>query len=413
MNFRLTRAAAACVLAAAAACAQAASIEVLHWWTTAGDSKAAKALAEGVTAKGDTWVDTAIAGGPGPGFQITMARMTAGDPPGAVQMPLGVRVRDVAAEKLLGDISDVSAKGKWAEVLPPTVLRAVTVAGKVVAVPVTMHGVNWLWFNRKVLEAAKVQPPKTWDEVMAAAEKIKAAGYIPFAVSSQSWQITWLYANILASVGGRAAYEQLAAADTKVLSSPAGLKSLEILAQIRKMADDGQNNRSWNASANLLLNDKAAFQIMGDWAKGEFQAAGKPAGNKGPIGCMLTPGTSDYYIMMGDALALPAAVKPEVAQAQKRLAETMMDRDMQVKFAKAKGSLPFRTDAKTDGFDDCAQMALKVFSKPNGAVPGTPMTLRGEVNGALSDSLAKFWAQPGTAPKQAAEAIASAMKRAQ
>ena len=203
MHFRIFPMIAASALAAMTTCTQAAGIEVLHWWTTAGDSKAVKLLAEGVTEKGDKWLDTAIAGGPGPGFQITMSRMAAGDPPGAVQMPLGVRVKDVAAEKLLGDISDVSSKGKWADALPATVLRSVTFSGKVVAIPVTMHGVNWLWYSRKVLESAKVAPPKNWDEMMAAAEKIKAAGFIPFAVSSQSWQISWLYGNILAGVGGR------------------------------------------------------------------------------------------------------------------------------------------------------------------------------------------------------------------
>ena len=412
MTSRILPMIAAGAIAAVIPVAQASSIEVLHWWTSGGESKAVKLLAEEVTAKGDKWLDTAIAGGPGQGMQITMSRMAAGDPPGAVQMPLGMRVKDVAAEKLLGDISDVSSKGKWADVLPPAVLRSVTFSGKVVAIPVTMHGVNWTWYSRKVLESAKVAPPKNWDEMMLAAEKIKAAGFIPFAVSSQSWQVAWLYGNILAGVGGRSAYEQLAAGDTKVFFTPAGQKSFDILAQIRKYADDGQNNRGWNANANLLMADKAAFQFMGDWAKAEFQAAGKAASSKGPIGCMLTPGTSDFYIMMGDVFALPAAVKPEVVAAQKRMAEIVMDRDMQIKFAKAKGSLPFRTDVKTDGFDECAQIAMKVFAKPNGATPSTSMTLRGESSGAYADALAKFWAQPTTA-KQGAESVAAAMRRAQ
>ena len=412
MNFKIVPTLAASALAAATFCAQASDIEVLHWWTSGGESKAVKVLAEEVTAKGDKWLDTAIAGGPGQGMQVTMSRMAAGDPPGAVQMPLGMRVKDVAAEKLLGDISDVANKGKWAEVLPPAVMRSVTHAGKVVAIPVTMHGANWMWYSRKVLDSAKVAPPKNWDEMMVAAEKIKAAGYTPFAVSSQPWQVAWLYNNILAGVGGRAAYEQLAAGDTKVFFTPAGQKSFEIFAQIRKYADDAQNNRGWNANANLLMTDKAAFQFMGDWAKAEFQGAGKAAGSKGPIGCMLTPGTSDFYVMMGDAFALPAAVKPEAMAAQKRMAEIVMSQEMQIKFAKAKGSLPFRTDVKAEGFDECAQIALKVFAKPNGATPSTSMTWRGETSGAYAEALSKFWAQPTNA-KQGAESVAAAMQRAQ
>ncbi len=87
--------------------------------------------------------------------------------------------------------------------LPPAVLRSVTVAGKVVAVPVAMHGVNWVWYSPKVLEAAKVAPPKNWDEMLLAAEKIKATGALPFAVSTQAWQLNWLWGNILAGVGGQ------------------------------------------------------------------------------------------------------------------------------------------------------------------------------------------------------------------
>jgi len=146
---------AALALAATALGAQAQQIEVLHWWTAPSESKAVKVFADAYAAGGGKWLDTAIAGGVGAATQVTMSRLAAGDPPGAVQMPLGRRMRDVAAEDLLGDISDVAIKGKWAEVLPPAVLRSVTVAGKVVAVPVTMHGVNWVWYSPKVLEAAQ------------------------------------------------------------------------------------------------------------------------------------------------------------------------------------------------------------------------------------------------------------------
>lgn len=413
MSFRLRPLACAAV-ASLALPASAASLEVLHWWTNAGDSRAIKVVADGLTARGDKWIDTAIAGGPGPGLQVTMSRMAAGDPPGAVQMPLGVRVRDVAAEKLLGDITEVSVKGRWHEVLPQPVLRGVSFGGKVVAVPITMHGANWMWFNRKVLERAKVGVPGNWDEVMAAAEKIKAAGLLPFAVSSQPWQVNWLYGNILAGVGGRAAYEQFASGNKAVFHTPAGQKSLEILAQIRRYADDASANRTWIASANLLVQEKAAFQFMGDWAKNEFKSAGKPAAPSGSeIGCALTPGTGDRYLMLGDVLAVPAAVKGDTPAAQKRLAEVAMDPKVQVQVALAKGSLPFRSDVKLEGFDDCAKFGQKVFTAPNGAVPSSAMLMTNEVNGAITDTLAKYWARPDMGTKAAADQLAAAVQRAQ
>lgn len=403
---------AALALAATALGAQAQQIEVLHWWTAPSESKAVKVFADAYAAGGGKWLDTAIAGGVGAATQVTMSRLAAGDPPGAVQMPLGRRMRDVAAEDLLGDISDVAIKGKWAEVLPPAVLRSVTVAGKVVAVPVAMHGVNWVWYSPKVLEAAKVVPPKNWDEMLLAAEKIKATGALPFAVSTQAWQINWLWGNILAGVGGQKAYAQFTDSDPKVFTTPAGIRAFEILAKIRDYADPAAANRAWNANSTLIMNHKAAFQFMGDWAKGEFVGAGKKLGAKGDVGCMLTPGTQDFYVMMGDVIAIPRGVKPEVLAQQKKLAEIVMSRDGQLKFSLAKGSIPFRTDIKADGFDECAALAMKVMAKTEAQVPGAAMAIRTEVSGAVTDAIAKFWSTPTMTPQQGAEAAAAAMKRA-
>ena len=156
--------------------AQAQTLEVLHWWTSPAESKAIRVIADAYTAAGGKWVDSAVAGGSTPATQVGMARLAAGDPPGVMQMNISRMMRDLAGEKLLGDISDVSVKGKWAELLPSPVLRGVTVAGKVVAVPVAVHGGNWVFYSPKVLEAAKVAPPKTVDEMLVAAEKIKASG---------------------------------------------------------------------------------------------------------------------------------------------------------------------------------------------------------------------------------------------
>ena len=40
--------------------------EVIHWWTSGGESAAVKELAEAYKAAGGVWVDSAIAGGDSP-----------------------------------------------------------------------------------------------------------------------------------------------------------------------------------------------------------------------------------------------------------------------------------------------------------------------------------------------------------
>lgn len=406
-----------CIAALAASAAlpgHAGELEVLHWYTSPGESRAIKAVADAFNeGGGHKWVDTAIAGGPGPGLQITMSRIAAGDPPGAIQLSIGSRLRTIAEEGLLGDITDVAKQGNWNSVLPQTVSSRLTYSGKVVAVPLLVHGANWMWFNRKVLERTKVPVPQNWDELMVTAEKLKAAGVIPFATSSQSWQVSWLFTQILAGVGGRSIYEKYAAGDKAAFQSPAMLKSIEILQKIRSYADDSAANRAWNANANLVLNEKAAFFLMGDFAKPELSPGGKaPSPAAGDIGCMLTPGTADFYMVVSDSLAMPAGVKGEAEKEQKYLAKVVMTPKVQKQFALAKGSLPARTDVDLDGFDDCAKLGQKVLIKPNGSVPATAMAFTTEVNGAINDVLAKFWAQPTMPPKQLAETLYSAIERA-
>lgn len=57
--------AAGALLAAAVGQANAAEIEVLHWWTSGGEAKAANLLKEKLETKGHTWKDFAVAGGAG------------------------------------------------------------------------------------------------------------------------------------------------------------------------------------------------------------------------------------------------------------------------------------------------------------------------------------------------------------
>ena len=406
--FRTTALATAALVATAASQAQ--TLEVMHWWTSPAESAAVKVLAEGAANAGTTWKDSAIAGMPVASKAI-MTRLASGNPPAAAQFPFGRRIDEVGSEGLLGDISDIAARDGWAKVVPPAVLQAVSVKGKVAAIPVTVAGVNWVWFSPKVLKAAGVAtPPKTMDELMAAAEKAKAAGFTGVALGTQAWQLNWLFNNLMLGNGGRAFYEQFTKTDPAVYQTPAATKAMEQFLKMRTLVDAGATNRNWNDATNLVLTDKAAFQFMGDWAKAEFMNAGKKPG--ADFGCMLTPGGQDVYVIMGDALAVPGKVNAETVAAQKKLAAVVMDPRNQRRFALAKGSIPVRTDVPSVGFDDCAVSAMQLMGQPGKVIAGTPMTFTGDVNGALTDALGKIWASPAITPAAALTQLAGAMKAA-
>ena len=91
--------------------ASAEDVEVLHWWTSGGEAAALNVLKENLKAQGIGWVDMPVAGGGGEAAMTTLrARVTAGDPPTAVQM-LGFDIQDWAAEGALGNLDAVAAAG--------------------------------------------------------------------------------------------------------------------------------------------------------------------------------------------------------------------------------------------------------------------------------------------------------------
>jgi ABC-type glycerol-3-phosphate transport system substrate-binding protein len=93
-------------------------VEVLHWWTSGGEAAALNVLKEDLAGKGIGWVDMPVAGGGGEAAMTALrARVTAGDPPTAVQM-LGFDIQDWAAEGALGNLDSVAAAEGWDAVVP-------------------------------------------------------------------------------------------------------------------------------------------------------------------------------------------------------------------------------------------------------------------------------------------------------
>src|SRR5919199_606833 len=135
--------------------------EVLHWWTSGGESAAVKVLAEQFRAAGGTWVDTAIAGGQS-ARTAGINRIVGGNPPTAMQFNTGKQFDELVSDGLLNDVDKVAEAAKLRQALPPAIVDAVTRDGKFYAIPVNIHGINWLWYNKKLFDQAGLAEPKTW-----------------------------------------------------------------------------------------------------------------------------------------------------------------------------------------------------------------------------------------------------------
>src|SRR5690606_5321372 len=135
--------------------------EVLHWWTSGGESAAVKEFAKAFNDAGGKWVDDAIAGGEN-ARAAGINRIIGGDPPTAMQFNTGKQFDDLVAQGLLTPLDDVAEAEGWKALLPPALLDAVTRDGHIYAVPVNVHGQNWLWYSKEAFEKAGAAAPESW-----------------------------------------------------------------------------------------------------------------------------------------------------------------------------------------------------------------------------------------------------------
>ena len=371
-------------------------VEVLHFWTSGGEAQSVQELKAMMATRGHTWKDFTVAGGAGGNAMATLKqRVLAGDPPAAALIK-GPAIQEWAELNALTNLETMAKFDKWDESLPKVVADQMKYKGHYVAVPVNVHRVNWLWANAAVLKKAGVSAmPKTWDEFFVAADKIRAAGLTPLAHGGQDWQDFTVFETVALGVGGAEFYKNaLLKLDKTALSSDAMKKTLETYRRLKPYTDVKSSGRDWNVATDMVIKGKAGFQLMGDWAKGEFLAAKQQPGKD--FMCMPAPGTANAYTFNVDSFAMFQLKNWESQKAQGYLAYLLMGKDFQEKFNLRKGSIPVRLNMPMDKFDDCAKLSSADFvatSKAGTLVPSVAhgMALSSAQQAVMRAAVTEFW----------------------
>jgi glucose/mannose transport system substrate-binding protein len=391
--------------------AQAQRADVIHFYTSSGESLAIGEFAKEYTRRGGTWIDDPAVG-PQAESALAMNRIAGGNPPAAMQWPVGAATRELALQGMLTDLDDLAAAGHWAENLPPIILNNVTVDGHIVSAPVDIHGANWMFYSTKVFQALDLSPPKTWDEFFTQAPRIQAAGYIPIAFGANAQQEDWLFMSLLAAEAGNDGFLAIVTKhDPAQAGGLAVQKAFEVMGKLRQYVDAGSPNRKWNDTLALVETNKAAMMIVGDWAKGDLTAASLKLDVD--WGCQLAPGTQDGYIITTNSFAFPRTDKHDQVEAQRKLAQVFMDPAVQTEYTFYKGSIPSRLDANIKSLDRCAQQGQKIMAAgPAHQLPHFLLSFTPDTLGQINDVLAQYWSHPdmpaAEATRQFAKIVADA-----
>ena len=341
------------------------SVDVLHWWTSASERRAADQLSAHLLANGVQWKDAAIPGGGGmAAVKVLKSRVLMGDPPDVAQL-IGTTLTDWADVGLVMPLNAVASRQKWDQGLFPTVMALVTYKGDVIAAPLGIHRINTLLYNRHLFARLGLPPPRTWDEFEVVARKLSGMGIKPLAWSDEAWQMATVFESVLLGEAGPALYSELIVQrKSAAWMDPRVEQALTRLRWLRNISGEVPVERTWPDAARELANNGAAMMIMGDWAKGELMAWG--ASEERDFGCVAVPGTQKMHLYSIDTLAMLVSNRQREAT-QEKLAELVVGAPAQLTYNRTKGSVPVRRDIDVRSLDTCARDSWSTFAAPRSA----------------------------------------------
>ncbi|ARM92256.1 carbohydrate ABC transporter substrate-binding protein [Rhizobium sp. J15] len=370
-------------------------IEGIHHWVSESEVKALKVITDKLATKGYTWQDSAVGGLSGANaLQALRTRLAAGNPPTTMQF-LGFEGLDWANEGVLRSLNELYEKNGWEKTISPQLEAFVKNGDDYISVPINMHRQNWIWANKALFDKNGISEPKSWDDVIAAGEKLKAAGVVPLAMGDEPWQILEVFEAIATDMNGPEFYKKaIVDLDEDELSSDKMVKTFDMLRKVRGLVDDGFTGRDWAVASAMVADGKAGMQVMGDWAKGEFLNKGLKPGSD--FLCFPTPAQTPYFKFVIDAFGLFKTSDEAVVLGQDAWAESVMDPQVQRDFNKIKGSIPARIDISVSDFDTCAQRSFadRDAAQKNDTMLGgltEGFANQPQFTGVFSDVVAKFF----------------------
>lgn len=339
-------------------------IEVFSWWTSGSESAALNTILNSLQKSnpGLKIVNAAVAGGAGTNAkQVLATRLAAGDTPETWQSHPGGDLKGYVDQKSVKDITALYKSQSWGKVTPKALVDSMSYNGKTYSVLTGVHRANVLWTNKAALAKAGVTlgASSTWADIAAAAPKIKAAGIAPVCLGDKDiWTAAMILENLLVGELGATEYNNLAAGKAS-WSDPKVAAVVDHFNTFVSWANTDHKSLDWTGAVAALANGTCAMNFMGDWAYGELLVKQKKVDGV-DFGYTIVGSNPNTFITVGDSFVIGSKSKNPAAAEE--FLKAIMDPKVQIAFAKAKGSSPFRTDVSTATLGKYQQGAAKTLA---------------------------------------------------
>jgi glucose/mannose transport system substrate-binding protein len=353
--------------------ASAAELTLFHTWSNESEMAALNTIINDFSKRTGNTVVTASVPHETAGESPLTSLIVAGTPPNLFIAADAGTYRDLETRGQGQEVGTLFDKIGATAAFPETVLKAITIDGKVKKIPTAVHIDGMVYYNLEVAAKAGIDPSKwtSLEDMWADQKKVEDAGFTFIAIGGNTFQAGYTFHALLAANGGPDVFNRFYGADNKgepdktVFDDPGVRSTIELFRRIADQTDAGWVNRAWNDTTNTVISGKALMQIHGDWMKGVWKGAGKEVGKD--FGCINIPGTKAVSVTV-DSFGILGGVAPDVLKAEEEFATSVVDPAVNAEFAFFKGSSPVRTDVPTDKLDACNVVVLEDLKKPGMSV---------------------------------------------
>lgn len=156
------------------------------------------------------------------------------------------------------------------------------------------HGI---YYNKGLFQELGLEAPKTWQELIATAQKIKDAGYTPFAnASGDEWTIAEIvFMNIAPTFIGGYEGRQAYLNGERCFDDQNMVNAFQAVADLGPFVPEGQEALTYYDSQQLFLQGKAAMWLGGSWDIPFFESE-EPDFEWGVFGIPAPEGQDQQYV---------------------------------------------------------------------------------------------------------------------
>ncbi|MEN9528217.1 MAG: hypothetical protein RI932_90 [Pseudomonadota bacterium] len=296
-------------------------------------------------------------------YKVQIRTWLPNNPPDVATWFAGNRAKFFVEKNLVEPLDDVfsATAGQFSA----GALSAISFNGKKYLMPTNYY--HWGFYYRKDLfqKAGINAAPKTWDELLSAAQKLKAAGITPIAIGTkQAWPAAAWFDFINMRVNGYAFHMNLLAGKGSY-SSPEVKKTMATWAQLVKVGafPETAAAMTWQEASALMWQGKAAMYLMGNFISSEIPSAVKAQVEFFPFPT-IDPKIPTAQVAPTDVYFIPAKAKNK---ANAKLFMSFLARaDIQQKYNEVTGLLPVNTQAKIDTKNSFLKSGQQILGQATG-----------------------------------------------